>query len=261
MPQIAVNDDQIYYKTSGPAPAASAYPVLLLIHGAGGSHLDWPSTVRYIDKVPVIALDLPGHGNSCRPGRQTIDEYANVTIDFVEKLGLTRVIVVGHSMGGAIAQMVALQKPTWLESLVLIGTGPIMRVAPQILDNVYGDMPAVADFVTKYAWFKNANFIMKGVGRRRILETDPDVLHGDYSACNTFDIRTQLSEIQVAALVIGGDSDRFMPLKFSHMLLEGLPLAKLVVVSGAGHMIQLEKPDEVRSQLNQFAKINRLENL
>ncbi len=56
--------------------SSSPYPSLVLIHGAGGSHLDWPAELARLPGVTVLALDLPGHGRSPGPGRQSIDGYA-----------------------------------------------------------------------------------------------------------------------------------------------------------------------------------------
>ncbi|MDJ0754034.1 MAG: alpha/beta hydrolase [Ardenticatenaceae bacterium] len=250
MPFLSILNQTIHYKMCGP-PAGSG-PVLLLIHGAGGSHLDWPSTVRYIDGVTIVTPDLPGHGQSPPPGLKTIENYAETVIAFVEGLQLEQVVIAGHSMGGAIAQLIALNHPDFLTGAILISTGARMKVSPLILEQIHTDMPAVADFFTKYAWSKKANPIMKGVGRKRVLENNPDTLFGDYSACNQFDVRHRLGEIRVPTLVIGGELDMFMPLKFSRQLAEGIPEARLVTIPGSGHMIQLERPQMVRNYLKDF---------
>jgi pimeloyl-ACP methyl ester carboxylesterase len=160
-------------------------------------------------------------------------------------------------MGGAIAQTIALEQPAFLAGLVLIGTGAVMKVSPQILEHICSDLPAVADFITKYAWSKSANFIMKGVGRKRVLENEPAVLYGDYAACNGFDIRQRLGQINVPTLIIAGEKDMFMPLKFSTSLAKGIAQSQLVVIPTAGHKIQLEKPDLVREAIVNF--INSIE--
>lgn len=73
---------------------------LVLVHGAGGSHLDWPAPLRRLKGANVYALDLPGHSRSEGTGRSSIAAYRDFLLAFLDALGLERATVVGHSMGG-----------------------------------------------------------------------------------------------------------------------------------------------------------------
>jgi pimeloyl-ACP methyl ester carboxylesterase len=81
---------------------------------------------------------------------------------------------------------------------------------------------------------------------------DPAVLYGDLVACDRFDIRHRLGEIEAPALVIGATEDRMTPLRFAQYLAENLPHAELRVLEGAGHMMALERPEEVASAVKGF---------
>ena len=74
MPTVDLPDGRLYYAQTN--ADESPYPPLVLIHGAGASHLDWPPDLRRLPNVRVIALDLPGHGKSTGPSRTTLDAYA-----------------------------------------------------------------------------------------------------------------------------------------------------------------------------------------
>src|SRR5512143_1899684 len=82
-------------------------PAVLLIHGAGGDHLSWPPELRRLPNYRVYAVDLPGHGKSQGPGFQSFDDHVRVMIKLMDEVGLSRVVVMGVSMGGAIALVMA----------------------------------------------------------------------------------------------------------------------------------------------------------
>ncbi len=108
MPFISIADQKIYYAESG---SPENIPIVF-IHGAGGNHLVWGFQRRAVaDIAHVIALDLPGHGRSDSPGRNTIDGYRDVVLGLLDALKIERAVIDGHSMGGAIAQTLALTNP------------------------------------------------------------------------------------------------------------------------------------------------------
>src|SRR5512136_2181794 len=86
-------------------------PPLVLVHGAGSNHLFWPPDVRRLSGYRVITPDLPGHGKTTGPGRQSIHDYASDIREFITVVGLSRAVFVGHAMGGAICMALALDHP------------------------------------------------------------------------------------------------------------------------------------------------------
>ena len=79
--------------------AKDACRTLLLIHGAGGSHLSWPAVLRRLPQTAVYTLDLAGHGRSDPPSYTSIEAYAQDVADFIEALGMKQAVILGHSMG------------------------------------------------------------------------------------------------------------------------------------------------------------------
>lgn len=215
---------------------------MVLVPGAGGRHIDWPKELRHNRLVKTLSVDLPGHfklkGDPC----QTIEEMADVITCLVEDQKLEKVVIVGHSMGGLIAQELGVRQPAWLDSLILLGTAPVMPVHPIILDNIYTDLDKTADFITKYAWSGKGYGVVTGAVRKAVMENRPETLHADFSACSQYDVRERLSEIQADTLVIGGQRDKFTPLKQSEFIVEHVPNAKLHIMKAAGHYMAQEQP-------------------
>jgi pimeloyl-ACP methyl ester carboxylesterase len=225
---------------------------LVLVHGAGGSHLDWPAPLRRLREANVYALDLPGHGRSGGTGRSSIADYRDFLFAFLDALSLERAVVIGHSMGGAISLDFALHYPDRPAGLILVGSGARLRVLPTILTGILTDFEATVDLVLGYAFGPSASEQLKRLGRQRLLDTPPQVLHSDYTACDAFDVMERLGEARCPTLVIGGTADRLTPPKYSIYLRDHIPGAELVLVDAAGHMVMLEKPEVVARAISKF---------
>jgi pimeloyl-ACP methyl ester carboxylesterase len=251
MPTIHLTDGSALYfadKKSGTSP----YPALVLVHGAGGSHLDWPPALRRLPNVRVIAPDLPGHGRAPGPGRQDTLAYARDICALLDALAIRRAIIAGHSMGGAIAQQIALDMPDRAAGLILIGTGSKLPVEPTLPQRLLDEPDHALDWLIEWSWGERAPQAMKTRGRQRLSETPPQVLRGDYLACQAFDTRDRLAEIAAPTLVLAAEEDRMVKLKFSVTLAERIPHATLIVFKDAGHMFPLEKATEVAGAIMQW---------
>jgi len=225
--------------------------LLLFVHGAGGCALLWEKQLTGLtEKFSLMALDLPGHGFSQGKLYPGISFYREVVRDFKESLGLPSFVLCGHSMGGAIAMDYSLQYPRDLTAIVLIGTGGRLRVASQILDR-YGrgeKMPELAGQL----YGSHASGKMIREAEQYVLQAQPEVWCADFTACNNFDILSELLRINIPTLVLCGAEDRMTPLKYSRYLAENIAGAKLEIFDGAGHMLMLEKPDEVNMAVQSF---------
>lgn len=240
-----------YRKYSGGAEDKAP---LILIHGAGGSYLHWPSEIRRMSGENTLAIDLPGHGKSGGEGEQTIDAYVQTVVSFLDDMGLDQPTIVGHSMGSAIAQWLCLNHPERVRGLVLIGAGARLRVHPDILrlsasETTY---PEVVSMVMDWAFSSQAPKRLVDLAGERMAQVPPAVVHNDFLACNAFDMRDQVREIQQPVLVICGSEDQMTPVRFSQFLVEELPDSRLEIIPTAGHMVMLEQPETVAKLIREF---------
>ena len=149
-----------------------------------------------------MGIDLPGHGRSQPPGRSSIDDYADDVAALLKQQKFKQAILIGHSMGGAIAQTLALNHPEIVAGLVLIGTGARLPVSDLILEKTVTDFAVVTHFVTQYSWSPDAPAPLKQKAHDVLVQTPPDVLHSDFMACNAFNMIDQLGKIDVPLCVI-----------------------------------------------------------
>lgn len=242
MPYAEIADGKLFYT---PSRGEKDRPELVLVHGAGGNRLHWPPELRRFPGHTVYTLDLPGHGRSDGLGYDTIDGYANAVADFLSTLDVERAVIVGHSMGGAIAQRLALESSDLLVGLVLVATGARLRVAPSILQGIRDDFEGAVGIITRFAWSPGTDPDLIELGRQALLETGPAVLEKDFVACDRFDEMGRLGEIRLPTLIIGGTADQLTSVKYAHFLAEHIPSAQSLILEGAGHMVMLERPRQV----------------
>ncbi len=239
----------IYYaETGSTAPGAP----LLLIHGSGGSHLDWPGSLRRVAGRRVLTIDLPGHGRSTLPGRDLVADYAADVIGLLDALSIPAAVVAGHSLGGAVAQQMALSYPDRVAGLILVGTGARLRVHSTILDHIVPEPVETGAMIVQWEYAPGTSQAVLDKSQRQLLTTDPQVIRGDYSACNRFDIMADVGRIMAPALIIVGSEDRMTPVKYSEYLAKNLPNAKLVVIEKAGHMVALEQSEAVARAVQEW---------
>ncbi len=249
MPMIQLPNAHLFYAAHLPK---NANQTVLLIHGAGGSHLVWPAQLRRLPNTAVYTLDLAGHGRSHLPGRQTTTAYAQDILDFINALSLENVTLVGHSLGGAIVQQLALAAPPHVTSLILLGTGAKLRVSPQILEAAEADVETAVELINQYLWGNAPTAKMIAANRQTMLACPAEVMLGDFIACNLFDLREQVAKIQLPTLVISASKDQMTPPKFGQFLAEQLPNGKFALLDGVGHMLMLEAAEEVTQLVSQF---------
>jgi pimeloyl-ACP methyl ester carboxylesterase len=244
----------IHYRYHRDGASQSEHPPLVLIHGAGGSHLHWPPEMRRMSGETVYSLDLPGHGQSVGDSEESIVGYARRLLEWLDALTLGEVVLVGHSMGGAISLTVSLEAPHRVRGLVLVGSGAKLRVHPHILALTDDDRSyqQATELVTQWAFSANADARMTELAQKRMAEVPAAVVHADFVACDNFDLMKRLGDVSMPTLVLCGTEDQLTPVKYSQFLAAHIPHSRLETVEGAGHMVMLEKPIEIARYIGEF---------
>jgi pimeloyl-ACP methyl ester carboxylesterase len=237
-------------------PENFARPPVLLIHGAGGTHLNWPPQVRRLVGQRIFAIDLTGHGKSSGAGRQLISDYAADIIAFMDELRIPSAVMLGHSLGSGICLELALEYQGRVLGLSLLGASPQLHVSPDLLRaaSKTESFHSAVEMVTNYSYGPNADGRLKDLGQLRMAETRPSVFYGDLLACDSFDVSNRLEEISLPVLIVAGERDKMTPLRFSQFLNQHIAGSRLHILPMAGHMLMLEQPDAVASLLNEFLK-------
>ncbi len=231
-------------------------PPLVLLHGAGGSRLNWPPLLRRLPGRRTLAPDLPGHGRSLPRDEATIGDYAEEVADWLDAVGVPPAVLVGHSMGSAVALSLALASADRVRGLVLIGAGPRLRVNARLLEATSrpDTFPDAVEKIIAWSFAAQASARLVELARRRMLEVDAESAHRALTSCNAFDAGDRLAEIACPTLILVGDSDRMTPPALSDELAEKIPGARLEVIPGAGHMLMMERPRDVADRLQAFCR-------
>lgn len=226
---------------------------VVLVHGAGGRAEVWvPQIAGLGDLARLVAVDLPGHGGTGGPGGRRVEDYAGWVLGLLGALGLHRAVLVGHSMGGAIVQTIALGHPERVAGLVLVGTGARLRVLPRILELFRDGSPQGAELVAGLAYSPKTPPGAVVEAERALQETAAAVTLGDFLACDRFDVMARLAGVATPTLVVVGVDDRLTPPKYAAYLARTIPGARLVEIEAAGHFPQLEQPAAVNAALRAF---------
>ncbi|MCV7229693.1 alpha/beta fold hydrolase [Mycolicibacterium komossense] len=235
-------------------------PALVFLHYWGGSKRTWQPV---IDRLPattaVLAYDQRGWGGSAgAPGPYGLAQLAADAEHVLAGLGYDRVVLVGHSMGGKVAQMVAARRPRGLVGLVLVAPAPAAPAAmtaqlQELTSRAYDDEQAVQQSVDHML----TEIALPADVRRQIVEDSLSA--GDeakYSWPTTGlaqDVSAGVGAIGVPTLIVAGEHDKVEPpaLLRAHVL-SLIPQATMTVLAGTGHLSPLEVPDQVAAAITEF---------
>ncbi len=252
MPNATVNGIRLYYETHGDSGES-----LVLVHGYTGDVSDWRHQLPDFSKTHrLLAMDLRGHGRSDAPrdrSSYTVEQMADDVEALIERVGLERYHLLGHSMGGAIVQEIALRSPRKLLSLTLHDTSckfgpgddPVMtewrdkRLA--IADT--GDMAAVAELPPPVAPPPHMPADRLQETKVRLANMSPEAFIGAWRGLLAWQGTVgRAREISVPTLIIYGDSDMPALIRGSQKLAELIPDVRVEVIPEAAHSPQWERP-------------------
>jgi pimeloyl-ACP methyl ester carboxylesterase len=254
MPIVSIGKRQMSYWI-GKGGLQEGREAVLFIHGAGGGQYTWSCQKAYFERrsTPMI-VELPGHGASEGQGEEEIGRYAEHVYSFLNALGLSKVFLVGHSMGGAITQTIALTHPERVKGIILVGTGARLKVFPMILDGIKSDFEATVRKINEFAFSRKTPSEMIGRGVSEMMRSRPEILYGDFLACDRFDIMNEVEKISLPTLIICGGEDELTPPKYSQFLHHRIKGSKLEILPNAGHMVMMESAEAFNEKIGEFIR-------
>lgn len=219
----------------------------VFIHGAGASPVVW--RLQLLHFKGSFAAELPGHPTGS--GYSTIEDYACSVEEYIRKAAVKEPVLIGHSMGGAIAMTLALADFK-LAGLVLVGTGARLRVHPTLLSKVNENYEEAAKLIATWSVSPSSDPVIAERIAQELRRLNPQVTYGDFIACDKFDRMNDVQKLTCKTLIIVGADDRMTPLKYSQYLHEKIDGSKLVVIPDAGHSVMLEKHRLFNSAVDAF---------
>ena len=241
---------------------------MLLLHGLGAEADSWSLQFPALsgEGYRPIAADLPGFGASPYDRRGwSIRRTAGAVACLIEELSTGPVVVVGLSMGGTVAQQIALDSPQLTRALILVSTFSVLRpesvegwlyfLRRFILVSTLG-LPAQARVVSERIFPGPENGELRSLLIASIEKADPRAYRSAMRDLGLFNSTRRLSEIRVPTLVVTGKNDTTVPPIIQRRLVEGIRGAQQVEIAGAGHAVTIDRPEAFNQALLGFlAKI------
>ncbi len=229
-------------------------PTIIFVHGAGGSAATWFLQLKSISKeFHVVAIELNGHGKSPdRKEKDTTNSYLRDIKQVVENY--EKPVLAGHSMGGMLSQLFALQYPELLSGIILIGTGAKLRVMPAIFEMLETNFEGYVSAAGDYMFHEGASRKLIESSMIEIRKCKPEIISRDFAACNDFDIMDSVSTITLPTLILVGKQDLMTPMKYSEFLHARIPNSILHIIDNAGHSVMLEQPSILNSHISAWMK-------
>jgi pimeloyl-ACP methyl ester carboxylesterase len=267
---LDVHGHQAYCYTGG-KPFDPALPTVVFIHGAQNDHSVWALQTRYFAHhgLGVLAVDLPGHGRSKGKALESVEAMAGWLLALLDAAGVSRALLVGHSMGSLVALEANYRAPDRVSGLAMLGTTVPMKVSDALLETSRTDEQAAIDMVNIWSHSSMAQkpscpapgFYVMGGSRRlmqRMSQLNPEHLfYTDFTACNAYANGQAAAEaVHCPALFIFGTKDMMTPLRSTKLLTGAIKHGRIVHVD-AGHSMMAEQPDAVLDALYGFATTAR----
>jgi 3-oxoadipate enol-lactonase len=245
------------WRSSGSADA----PPAVFIHGLGGNRFSWEPQLSALAGVrQCLACDLPGYGKSAGlPG--SLPELAALAADWIASLGRGPADVVGLSFGGMVAQHLALGHPEAVRTLALLDTSPAFgfdgvstpeqwlatRVSP-----APDASPPDTDRIIAGIVGPDCPGEVRDAAAAIMREVPAATLAAACRALVGHDTRDRLHQVTAPTLVMVGAEDTETPQSYARAIAERIPGARLVVVPGAGHLVNVEAPEAVNEELRRL---------
>jgi 3-oxoadipate enol-lactonase len=255
MDKIQVNGTEIAYEIHGQGEP------LLMLHGAGVPHGQFqPQYDSLGAKFRLIVPDVRGHGESAKSSAHySMQQFADDMVALLDSLGIDKTLILGHSMGGTIAQQMAVDQPERVKALALAETNYGIKSAPMLYWTVKLMDPVSRMIgIKRLAGLSVKQFSANSPQLKPFMEAafqqhidDPDNFWNISQANNEFDGKGQLARIQCPTLILIAEKNRATHGMAKYMA-EHIPNAQLVTIPNAGHMLNWDNADAFNKTVIEF---------
>lgn len=249
---LDVDSSPVAWREAGNGPTA------VFLHGLGGGRTAWrPQLAGLSDHRRCVAWDAPGYGESARVSATSFGAYANAAVDFIDTVSPEAPVdLVGMSFGGMIAQYATAQAPSRIRTLTLLctspkfgldGTDPDEWRAHRLsgLEAMGSPAAAAPAILSSLAGPNGAHVVPEAV--EAMSRVPLAGLLDSLSTIASHDTRAILPTIHVPTLILVGELDEETPVAYAQAIDDLLPNSRMVVIPGAGHLLNLEAPEEVNA--------------
>ncbi len=239
---------------------------LLFLHGVGGGHHAWDSQLPYFSSrgYAAHAWDQPGYGHSAMVEPYDLEQISAALARLIESLGGDPVVLVGHSMGGLIAQEAYARYPQMVKGLALCFTSAAFvggsnfanqfvaaRIGP--LDEGQSMAQIAARLTPTHAGSKSDPAGVQ-LAERIMAHVPAETYRKAVHLLTTFDRRADLPKIAVPTLLIAGSEDKTAPVAIMESMQRKIPGSELVVLQGCGHLGPMDQPAAFNAALERFLR-------
>lgn len=244
---------------------------LVFLHGVGGGHHAWDAQLPFFaaNGYGAHAWDQPGYGESAIVEPYDLEQVAAALLRLVEKLDDGPVVLVGHSMGGFIAQEFYARSPAHVKGLALCftsaafggGSGTFAREFIDARIRPLDEGKTMADIAANLMpMMRGAKSDPAGLAlaERIMSRVPPDTYRKAVTLLTTFDQRERLPQIKVPTLLVAGSDDKVAPASVMERMKGKIPGAEMVLLEGCGHLGPMDQPEEFNDTLLAFLRRHRL---
>ncbi len=253
---LKIENKNVYISDAGQGIDNSKNTIVFL-HGSGLSHIVWSLTEQFFSKnrFNVLSIDLPGHGNSEGPCKNSIESIADWLENVFNELKLESIIIVGHSQGCLEALEYSYKYKNRLNKIIFVGGSYRMPVNRDLIDLASnGDVEAL-NLMMKWGYENSKKFI-GGNPVEKIINSPRDIreiLAVDLVACNNYSNGFEATKsVNVPSLFILGELDKMVRLEFGKKFADLVKNSTTHIINGCGHMIMIEKAFEMREKILEF---------
>ena len=251
---VLINALKINFKVAGQGPA------ILVLHGWGGFSSSWTKVLELLSLkgYKVICPDFPGFGKSETPlVAWDVADYMEWVVSFIKSQDLDEFFLLGHSFGGKVAIKFTLSRPGTVKALILCNSAGIKQ-EPDLKTRIIFMLVHIGNtiFSSKLlARFKDkARHILYSFLRHKDYVKAEGVMRQSIKKVLKEDLLPVLSEIKIKTLIIWGEKDKMVPVKYAYMFNEKIDNSKLEILAGIGHSPHLKKPKELVDIILKFLR-------